>query len=552
MIHRVYIGWDSREPEAADVCAHSILKHSSIPVEIVYLKQQDLRDQGLYTRPVDPKASTEFSLTRFLVPHLNNYQGWAVFVDCDFLFVDDIAKLFALADPKCAVQVVQHDYQPTQTIKMDGKQQHQYPRKNWSSMILWNCAHQVNAKVTLEYVDRATPSQLHQFAWIPQIKTEWLGAIPTAWNWLVGWYHEPQNGKPSAIHYTEGGPWFPEYMGCEYGGLWLRDYQEVQRGQEAQTEPPPPRHQLDLVPESMAQLFQDIVKYRVDPQGVYYDVSFDSIVEQLRGLDSGTVAAIDMEPGETKYKEKGHVYDPILQSFIQGCGGRISTWKREESTDTPVVLRGITKRKEMTACRAAGRDFYYIDTGYFGNVRKKLYHRITKNDVQWFGPIIERPHDRLAVTGVQLKKFYPGRNILLAPPSQKLLNLYNINLEEWLEQTQEEIRKYTDRPIVLRTKQSRSVRVSTDTMAMALERDVHCLVTFSSIAAGEALMNGKPAITLGPNAAAALCSQSLADIENPRIPSLDEVEAWAANLAYCQFTEPEMRDGTAWRILNGD
>jgi hypothetical protein len=549
MTHRVYIGWDSREPEAAEVCAHSILKHSSIPVEIVYLKQQDLRDQGLYSRPVDPKASTEFSLTRFLVPHLNNYQGWAVFVDCDFLFVDDIAKLFALADPVCAVQVVQHDYQPTQTIKMDGKQQHQYPRKNWSSMILWNCAHQVNAKVTLEYVNRATPSQLHQFDWIPQIKTEWLGAIPTAWNWLVGWYHEPQDGKPSAIHYTEGGPWFPEYLGCEYGGLWLRDYQEVQHHQ--QQRPEPPRHEFDLVPESMTRLFQDIVKYRVDPRGAYYNISFDNIVEQLRGLDSGTVAAIDMEPGETKYKEKGHVYDPILQSFIQGCGGRISTWNREEHTATPVVLRGITKRKEMAACRTAGRDFYYIDTGYFGNGKKKTYHRVTLNDVQNFGPIIDRPHDRLECIGLKLTKFKPGAKILLAPPSQKLLNLYNINLESWLDNTINEIKQHTDREIVVRLKQGRSARVNENTMEMALAQDVHCVVTFSSIAAGEALLLGKPAITLGPNAAAALCSQSLSEIETPKIPTLDEVAAWAAHLSYCQFTEPEMRDGTAWRIVNG-
>lgn len=549
MTHRVYIGWDSREPEAAEVCAHSILKHSSIPVEIVYLKQQDLRDQGLYSRPVDPKASTEFSLTRFLVPHLNNYQGWAVFVDCDFLFVDDIAKLFALADPVCAVQVVQHDYQPTQTIKMDGKQQHQYPRKNWSSMILWNCAHQVNAKVTLEYVNRATPSQLHQFDWIPQIKTEWLGAIPTAWNWLVGWYHEPRDGKPSAIHYTEGGPWFPEYVGCEYGGLWLRDYQEVQHHQ--QQRPEPPQHEFDLVPESMTRLFQDIVKYRVDPRGAYYNISFDNIVEQLRGLDSGTVAAIDMEPGETKYKEKGHVYDPILQSFIQGCGGRISTWNREEHTATPVVLRGITKRKEMAACRTAGRDFYYIDTGYFGNGKKKTYHRVTLNDVQNFGPIIDRPHDRLERIGLKLTKFKPGAKILLAPPSQKLLNLYNINLESWLDNTINEIKQHTDREIVVRLKQGRSARVNENTMEMALAQDVHCVVTFSSIAAGEALLLGKPAITLGPNAAAALCSQSLSEIETPKIPTLDEVAAWAAHLSYCQFTEPEMRDGTAWRIVNG-
>jgi len=204
----------------------------------------------------------------------------------------------------------------------------------------------------------------------------------------------------------------------------------------------------------------------------------------------------------------------------------------------------------MNICRSVGRDFYYIDTGYFGNGKHKLYHRITKNDVQNFGLIVDRPNDRLERTGVQLTKFRPGTNILLAPPSQKLLNLYDINLEEWLQQTQDEIKKYTDRPIVTRLKQGRSVRVNDNTMEMALTQDVHCLVTFSSIAAGEALLLGKPAITLGPNAAAALCSQSLSEIETPKIPTLDEVAAWARHIAYCQFTEAEMRDGTAWKILN--
>ena len=143
-----------------------------------------------------------------------------------------------------------------------------------------------------------------------------------------------------------------------------------------------------------------------------------------------------------------------------------------------------------------------------------------------------------------------GTNILIAPPSQKLLNNYDIILEDWLANVQEEIKKYTDRPVVIRTKQGRSVRVNDDTMEMALDRDVHCLITFSSIAAGEALLHGKPAITLGPNAAAPLCSQSISEIENPKIPTLDEVAAWARHIAYCQFTEAEMRDGTAWRILN--
>lgn len=311
------------------------------------------------------------------------------------------------------------------------------------------------------------------------------------------------------------------------------------------------RHELDMVTPEIAAIFRDILKYRVDPTGEYYGQSVEDITARIAALNTGACAAVASDGKDFKFSEKGHMYDPILQSFIQGSGGRISTWSREEQAMTPVILRGITKRKEMAACRTSGRDFYYMDTGYFGNGKKKTFHRITKNDVQYFGPIIDRPRDRLEATGVQPIKFRRGANILLAPPSQKLLNLYNINLEQWLIDTQAEIKKHTDRPIVVREKQSRSVRQSTDTMAMALEQDVHCLVTFSSIAATEALLLGKPAITLGPNAAAPLCSKQLSEIENPYIPTLDEVNRWAAHLAYCQFTEPEMRDGTAWRILNG-
>lgn len=311
------------------------------------------------------------------------------------------------------------------------------------------------------------------------------------------------------------------------------------------------RHELDMVTPEIAAIFRDILKYRVDPSGEYYGQSVEDIAARIAALNTGACAAVASDGKDFKFSEKGHMYDPILQSFIQGSGGRISSWSREEQAMTPVILRGITKRKEIAACRTSGRDFYYMDTGYFGNGKKKTFHRITKNDVQYFGPIIDRPRDRLEATGVQPIKFRRGTNILLAPPSQKLLNLYNINLEQWLIDTQAEIKKHTDRPIVVREKQSRSVRQSTDTMAMALEQDVHCLVTFSSIAATEALLLGKPAITLGPNAAAPLCSKQLSEIEKPYIPTLDEVNLWAAHLAYCQFTEPEMRDGTAWRILNG-
>lgn len=311
--------------------------------------------------------------------------------------------------------------------------------------------------------------------------------------------------------------------------------------------PPPPLSIFDQAPPDVKALFESILKYRVDPAGSGYDITLPVLTQQLAGLPVNNIVSID---SEYRYQRKGHIYDPILQSFVQGAGGQISTWAKEEFNTTSVVLRGITKHKQMQACRRANRDFYYIDTGYFGNGKKKIFHRITKNDVQYFGDVVERPGDRFEKTGVQIKKMRRGTNILIAPPSQKLLNNYDIVLEEWLENVQAEIQAFTDRPIVVRTKKNRSTRINDDTMEMALDQDVHCLVTFSSIAAGEALLLGKPAITLGPNAASPLCSHSISAIENLHIPTLDEVEAWARHLAYCQFTELEMRDGTAWRILN--
>ena len=302
---------------------------------------------------------------------------------------------------------------------------------------------------------------------------------------------------------------------------------------------------FENLPPDINQLFDDILKYRVDPSAEHYKVTLDMIAKSFDMIKTDVIHAVDSD---------GKVdYNPILKSFVMGCGGQITYWDKTAENMTPVVVRGVTKRKVMEACRARGRDFYYIDTGYFGNPTKgKLYHRITRNDVQYFGPIIARPQDRLAQTGIGFKKFRGGTNILLAPPSQKLLMMYDIDLDTWLNNTIEEIKRHTDRPIVIRKKQSRAVRMTEDTMEMALAQDVHCLITFSSIAAGEALLLGKPAITLGPNAAAPLCSQSLSEIEYLKAPTVDEVRAWAANLAYNQFTEAEMRNGTAWRILQGN
>jgi hypothetical protein len=540
---KVFIGWDSREDIAYQVCRHSILARTDSDVHIIPLKQDELREKGFYTRDVDPLSSTEFTFTRFLVPHLMEYNGWAVFCDCDFLFQENIEKLFKLTEgnDQYAVMVVKHDYSPENSTKMDGQTQYQYPRKNWSSLILWNCGHPSNKKITPKVVNATGGAFLHRFLWL---KDEEIGTLSPEWNWLVGWYKEPKDGVPKALHYTEGGPWFDNYLKTEYGGNWI---QEKYSCLGAKKEPPPPVSLYDNVPDEIKNVFDNIIKYRVDPSGIYYNITEDIITEQLKDITAVNLVSTD---SEFRYSEKGHMYDPILQNFILGAGGQISTWGIAETGTQPVLLRGITKRKQMRGCREQGRDFYYIDTGYFGNGRKKSFHRVTKNNMQNVGPVIDRPGDRFDATGISLTKFRPGSKILLCPPSAKVMVFYDLDLEKWIEETIETIKKYTDREIVIRLKKGRSERVTTDTMAMALSQDVHCMVTFNSIAATESLLLGKPAFTLGPNAAQSLCLSDLSRIEKPYIPTLDEVHKWASHLAYCQFTESEMRSGLAWRIVS--
>ena len=154
-----------------------------------------------------------------MVPELNEFNGWALFCDCDILFLEDINNLFELADEKYAVMCVQHDYKPKEGVKMDGKAQTLYPRKNWSPLVLWNCSHPSNKAITKELINQpdTTGKYLHRFSWL---KDEEIGSLPHHWNWLAGWYKEPQDGSPKAIHYTEGGPWFENYRHCEYHQYW--------------------------------------------------------------------------------------------------------------------------------------------------------------------------------------------------------------------------------------------------------------------------------------------------------------------------------------------
>ena len=221
-----YVGYDSEEDIAYRVCKQSLIKNSSIDISVNSLKLYELITNKFYNRSIDPLASTEFTYSRFLVPALMNFNGWAVFCDCDFLFFEDVAKLFTNLDDNKAIYCVQHDYTPKEKHKMDGQQQTIYPRKNWSSFIIFNCSHKSNRKLTVELVNRESGSYLHQFKWLQDSE---IGALDERWNWLEGWTSQHNNSKPFAVHYTRGGPWFNEWQDVEFAKEWINQRDEYLR-----------------------------------------------------------------------------------------------------------------------------------------------------------------------------------------------------------------------------------------------------------------------------------------------------------------------------------
>ena len=218
-----FIGYDPKEDIAYRICKYSLLKRASTTVKVFSLKLDELIAKKLYTRTVDPLASTQFTYSRFLVPKLMNYTGWAVFCDCDFIFLDDVNNLIKNLDDSKAVYCVQHDYTPKEKHKMDGQKQTIYPRKNWSSFILFNCSHPSTKNLTVETVNSENGAYLHQFKWC---KNEEIGKLDERWNWLEGWTSNHNHNKPFAVHYTRGGPWFDEWQDVEYAKEWINERDE--------------------------------------------------------------------------------------------------------------------------------------------------------------------------------------------------------------------------------------------------------------------------------------------------------------------------------------
>lgn len=226
---KVYIGYDSREPAAYAAAESSLLRHASVPVSITPLKSTRLAEQGLLRRLTDGRGqkydllsnapcSTEFAISRFLVPFLAQ-NGWALFIDSDMVFLGDIAELFEYCDPRYAVMCVKHKDRSVSGTKMDGQSNASYPRKNWSSVMLWNVDHPANRRLSLVDVQERRGFDLHQFYWLNDAE---IGALPLEWNWLVGVEEKPDH--PKLAHFTLGGPFLSGWGGAPHDGIWLDAY----------------------------------------------------------------------------------------------------------------------------------------------------------------------------------------------------------------------------------------------------------------------------------------------------------------------------------------
>jgi len=220
---RIFIGFDSRETVAYHVLSHSIHARASEPVTIAPLMLSQLG--GLMTRERNPLQSTDFSFSRFLTPYLCGFDGWAIFMDCDMLVLDDIAKLWALRNDKYAVMCVKHDHVPEEETKFLGAKQTRYEKKNWSSVMLFNCAK--CTALTPEYVNSASGLELHRFNWLGN--DDLIGEIPHRWNILVGYDESPSVDQVSNLHYTIGGPYFDDYRDTDFAEEWFSERDAMER-----------------------------------------------------------------------------------------------------------------------------------------------------------------------------------------------------------------------------------------------------------------------------------------------------------------------------------
>ena len=211
----VFVGYDPREAVAYHTCANSIIRHASRPVAIIPLALNLFEDY----EETHTDGSNHFIYSRFLVPHLMEYTGHAIFIDGDMIVRSDIVELWKQRDVTKDVQVVKHDYKTRMTEKYLGAKNEDYPRKNWSSVILWNCNSFPNRRLTPDFVQKSTGSFLHRFTWLDD---ERIGELPREWNWLPDEYGPNPDAK--LLHYTLGTPCFHEFATTPMADEWHREH----------------------------------------------------------------------------------------------------------------------------------------------------------------------------------------------------------------------------------------------------------------------------------------------------------------------------------------
>ena len=217
----LFVGFDPREAVAYHVFCSSIIQNTSVPVQISPLVLSQLQE---FTEMHDDR-SNDFVYSRFLTPYLTNFKGWAIFADGDMICQGDLKELIDMADPSKAVMVVKHDYQTKATQKYLGNINENYPRKNWSSVILWNCDHPKHKILTPDFVSKQTGKFLHRFSWLDD---QDIGELPIEWNWLASEYKVNREAK--LIHYTLGTPCFKDYKNSDMADIWYHYYDLSQKG----------------------------------------------------------------------------------------------------------------------------------------------------------------------------------------------------------------------------------------------------------------------------------------------------------------------------------
>ena len=215
------VGFDQREAVAYHVFCQSIIDRATMPVEFLPLAENTLNEY----KEVHTDGSNKFIYSRFLTPSLMNFSGWAIFADGDMVCQADISELWSLRDETKAVQVVKHDYKTKVAKKYFGNKNEDYPKKNWSSLILWNCGHPKNAILTPEFIQSQPGSYLHRFSWL---EDDLIGELNAEWNWLAIEY--PENPNAKLIHYTLGTPCFKDYADEPMSDVWKKSYLRINEG----------------------------------------------------------------------------------------------------------------------------------------------------------------------------------------------------------------------------------------------------------------------------------------------------------------------------------